>query len=48
MIFLNLNCNSKPACATTNKECCNTGGTGYAFVLVLFILIVLVGAAWIY
>ena len=42
-------------CGCTNKNtsenrCCNnnSGGTGYAFVLVLFILIVLVGAAWIY
>ena len=30
---------------TNNKTGCQTGG-GYAFILVLFILIVLVGAAW--
>ena len=35
-------------CNTNNTNrgtCCNAGG-GYAFILVLFILIVLVGAAW--
>ena len=32
---------------TTNRNnCCNNTSGGYAFILVLFILIVLVGAAW--
>ena len=34
---------------TTNQTCnngCNNTSGGFAFVLVLFILIVLVGAAW--
>ncbi|HIT43982.1 TPA: YjcZ family sporulation protein [Candidatus Avacholeplasma faecigallinarum] len=33
----------------TNTDCCkkNTCGGGFAFILVLFILIILVGAAWV-
>lgn len=40
-----LNCN----CLNKNNSSCSQNGTtgGYAFILVLFILIVLVGAAWI-
>lgn len=44
---MDLNCNSSSKCSTNTNQCCHqSGGTGYAFVLVLFILIVLVGAAW--
>ena len=38
-----MNCNSG---TTTNKGCNQNAGGGYAFILVLFILIVLVGASW--
>lgn len=31
---------------TTNSGTCGNASGGYAFILVLFILIVLVGAAW--
>ena len=40
-----MNCSNGCKTTTTNNNCCNNSG-GYAFILVLFILIVLVGAAW--
>ncbi len=37
-------------CKNTSNNQCNSNQTtgGFAFILVLFILIVLVGAAWVY
>lgn len=37
--------NTANTCNTSNKK--NTCGGGFAFILVLFILIILVGAAWV-
>lgn len=48
---MGLNCNCMNKCTqntTQTNNCCGNDGYGYAFILVLFILIVLVGAAWIY